>query len=206
MRSSLLAVLTLLAVCGCAEGPDWTAPAGQPLPLALQNPLLVRIGNHEVLWDAVVDVVGDYFRIDWERPDAFTEGVIETFPKTGATIFEPWDHDSVTGYDRLESTLQSIRRRAVVRVIPIPAEEGGGFWVDLTVLKELENLKQPEHSTISGGTFRYDSSLTRVVNPEPGPADPNPGWIPQGRDTGLEQLILAQLQDRLSHLGPPVKL
>ena len=42
-----------------------------------------------------------------------TEGRIDTFPKPGATLLEPWDHDSADSYERLESTLQSIRRYAV---------------------------------------------------------------------------------------------
>ena len=97
--------------------------------------------------------------------------------------------------------MQSIRRRAVVRVIP--AE--GGFWIDLAVFKELENMRQPEQSTVGPGTFRYDQSLTRVVNP-PKIVDPSLGWIPQGRDTALEQRILGQLQYRLGPQGQPRRL
>ncbi|MEI8376520.1 MAG: hypothetical protein WCJ35_27195 [Planctomycetota bacterium] len=71
-------------------------------------------------------------------------GRIDTFPKPGATLLEPWDHDSADSYERLESTLPSIRRYAVVKVIPA---QNGGFWIDLAVFKELENMRQPEHAT-----------------------------------------------------------
>ena len=157
----------------------------------LDNPMLLPVADRDV-WDGVVDVLGDYFRIDRRRarPAAgqhADRGPDRHLPKTGATLLEPWDQDSANGYERLECTLQTIRRRAVVRVIPARA---GGFWIDVAVFKELENLRQPEHSTAGGHTFRYDTTLTRIINPERR-ARSELGWIPQGRDTALEQRILA---------------
>jgi hypothetical protein len=207
MRSSLAALLPLVALCGCAES-LWTVPPGQPVPLtAFANPTLIPVANHAQVWEGVVDVVGDYFRIEHEEPvrpqgTTFTEGRIDTYNKTGATLLEPWDHDSANEYERLESTLQSIRRRAIVRVIPA---QGGGFLVEVVVSKELENLRQPEHATVGPATFRYDNSLTRVVNPQRATAL-NQGWIPQGRDVALEQRILGQMQYRFSPQGRPVAL
>jgi len=202
-----LSFILLLLLAGCAQGPEWTVPPSQPLPAVLDNPLHVPINNPDFVWEAVADVVADYFRIDREEPvrllgSTLTEGFIETFPKPGATLVEPWDHDSVTSYDRLECTLQSIRRRAVVRIVPA---EGGGFWVDMAVLKELENLKQPQAGTAGAAVFPYTASLTRVTNP-PRHSDPSLGWIPQGRDSNLEQRMLGQLQFRLSPAGQPQRL
>ena len=97
----------------------------------------------------------------WARSS--TEGRIDTYPKVGATVFEPWDHDSADGYQRLESTLQSIRRHAVVKVVPTPT--GRGFWVDVAVFKELENLWRRSNATAGAATFPHDDTLTRVVNP-----------------------------------------
>lgn len=206
MRNWLVAVLMLVVALGCAPAPNWTAPQWQTQSVSLNNPLLIPIANADCVWDGVVDVVGDYFRIDREEPvrmlgNTLTEGRIDTYPKTGATILEPWDNDSANEYERMESTLQSIRRRAIVRVIPTQ----GGFWVDVAVFKELENLPQPEHATAGAATFRYDTSFTRVVNPEP-TTSVNQGWVPQGRDAALEQRILGQLQYRFSALGRPVPM
>ena len=204
MRNRLAGILTMVVALGCAQTPNWTAPQWQSQSVSLENPMLIPIANSDYVWDGVVDVVGDYFRIDREEPvrmmgNTLTEGRIETFPKSGATLLEPWDHDSANEYERFESTLQSIRRRAIVKVVPTQ----GGFWIDVAVFKELENLAQPEHATAGAATFRYDSSLTRVVNPER-TTDLNQGWIPQGRDAALEQRILGQLQYRFSALGRPV--
>ena len=96
----------------------------------------------QLVFDGVADVISQYFRIEHEEPvrllfNTLTEGRIDTFPQPGATLLEPWYHDSADSYERLESTLQSIRRYAVVKVIPA---QNGGFWIDVAVYKELENM------------------------------------------------------------------
>ncbi|MCC7086682.1 MAG: hypothetical protein IT427_16910 [Pirellulales bacterium] len=199
-----------------------SAPAGSPGTIVLpegatpmsvepQNNVVVPAVNRDFAWDQVVDVVDDYFEIEREDRvkqvgDILTEGSIDTFPLTGATLLEPWRHDSVGWYERLESTLQSIRRRAFVRVIP----DEHGYFVDVTVIKELEDLPQPEKASAGAATFRYDTSLQRdtefATDPyripgDParpvGPRTPTVGWIPLGRDTMLEQALLAEIRARL---------
>lgn len=165
-------------------------------PPFYENPTLAPPVDHDLLWDNVVDVVDDYFQIDTEQRirrvgDTYVMGRLETFPEVGATLLEPWRRDSVGKYERLESTLQSIRRKAIVQVVPV----GEGFLVDVTVFKELEDVERPEHATAGGATFRYDDSILRFDEPVGGQPT-NVGWIPQGRDTMLEQRILAELQER----------
>jgi len=67
----------------------------------------------------------------------------------------------------------------------------------VAVLKELENLAQPEQSTAGAATFPHDQTQTRVVNPLQ-VKDLNRGWIPQGRDPVLEQRIIGQLLARFN--------
>lgn len=165
---------------------------------AIPNPLFVATVDHEGLWNQVVDELDDYFRIAREQRvqeigGVLTEGRIDTHPAIGATFFEPWRRDSTPGQERLEATLQSIRRRATVRVIP----REGGFLVEVQVLKELEDVSQPERSTASSPTWRHDGSLVRgESNTQTGPQ--TLGWICIGRDPSLEQQILAELQARLA--------
>jgi len=183
--------LILLLLAGCAPFERVSATVEYP------NPTLVPIPDPDYVWDKVVDVVDDLFEIEREERvrlvgDVVTEGFLETRPKTGATLLEPWHHDSANSYERLESTLQTIRRRAAIRVIP--AEKG--FLVEIIVLKELEDLARSEHAFAGQATFRNDSTLQRFREPV---AD-NPltrGWIPQGRDLALEQLMIARLQGSL---------
>jgi hypothetical protein len=77
----------------------------------------------------------------------------------------------------------------------MPAPTQGGYWVEVTVLKELEDAK-PEHAMAGAATFRYDSTLTGIVNPITSEETATQGWIARGRDTVLEQRIIAHLSTR----------
>jgi hypothetical protein len=182
------------------EPPEFPTPMPAPQP----NPAIVSALDRDLVWDQVVDVVDDYFRIEREERvrlvgDMLTEGVLITYPRSGSTIFEPWNKDSVTAYEKLESTLQSTRRRATVRVLPAQA----GYQIEVQVLKELEDVRSPETGAVSlanSQALRNDDALQRVTNPVGG-AQPTLGWIGMGRDTALEQVILAKIQSRLDGMG-----
>ena len=190
-------------------------PAGPMLPgppPAPSNSVLIPPLDAEVVWCQLVDVADDYFKVEQEQRVIFaqgipTEGRIVTFPQTGATLLEPWRGDSVGFRERLESTLQSIRRIATIRLIPDP----GGWRVEVVVQKELENLRRPMHATAGGATFRNDDSLYRYGTPLPVLGQrvgdqPRPvaaptrsaGWIPLGRDPLLERRMLDKI---LAQLG-----
>jgi hypothetical protein len=175
---------------------------GQATPGApgLQNPLLVPAVDREVVWEQVTDALDDYFTIQREERvrqvgDVVLEGRIETFPVGGATLLEPWRKDSTPGPERLQSTLQSIRRRAVVRVTPT----SGGYLIDLAVYKELEDLASPQHATVGRARVRHETTLDRNEN-EIGADSFTLGWIPVGRDVTLEQQILQEIRERTA--GP----
>src|SRR5262245_5355459 len=111
-----ISVLLALAAGGCAS--HVTSPA-----VVQQNPTLLPWINRDLLWDQIVDVVDDHFPIASERRvqvigDVMTEGSIITIPKTSSTILEPWRRDAANVADKWENTLQTMRRRAVLRVIP----------------------------------------------------------------------------------------
>ena len=134
--------------------------------------MYVPLSDREFLWNQFVDTVDDYFTIEREERvrlvgGVLTEGQIDTFPQPGATMLEPWHKDSSPGFERRYATLQSIRRRAVVHVKP---QVDGGYLVDLAVYKELEDVSQPEFSTVNVEPLRHDGTLLR---PGGGPqADP----------------------------------
>ncbi len=208
MRGRLAAILSLVVLLGCFS--QARLPY-RPVPVSYDNPVLIRIANHDLLWDGIVDVVSEYFRIEREIPvqllqgGTLIDGRIDTFPNPGATLLEPWDHDSADSYERLESTLQSVRRYAVVMVHPL--ENGGsGFWVEVAVHKELENVRQPEHATAGSATFRNDISpnSTGKLDKIEKPTGANQLWIPQGRDTACEQRILGQILERFTPEGTPI--
>lgn len=186
------------------------ATALQPLPLG--NPLSIPIADRDVAFDQIVDVVDDYFMIEREERvrqtgEILTEGRIETFPQTAATIFEPQRGDSVTLYDRWKSTLQSYRRRAFIRVMPEPQ----GYLVEVVVQLELEFVPRPTNATAGAATLRHDNSEDRRTEAEPifgrnVGDDPRPvasavqplDWIPKGRDLNLEQEMLLRIAEKLN--------
>ncbi len=168
----------------------------------IENPLSVPALDEDYLWGQVVDTIDDYFKI--EREDrvrvvggVVSEGRIETFPETGSGYLEPWRRDSTRGPEKLLASLQSIRRRALVRVAPGP----DGYLIFVTVLKELEDVSRPEFSTIGGSAQRHDGTLVRT-NPVRGAHAVTLGWIQIGRDPSLEQQILFEIQYRLAAGSP----
>jgi hypothetical protein len=124
----------------------------------------------------------------------WTEGRIETAPQDGATWLEPHRGDSVGAFNRWESTFQTIRRRAVIRVIP----DANGYLVEAIVEKELEDVRNPEKATAGAATFRNDDSLPSRRLEEVNRLRSSPRWIQLGRDPALEQRLLAEIHARLT--------
>lgn len=173
---SLLLALPLMAVA-CASPAPVT-------PVPLPNPFFVPANNPDVLWERTVDVLHDY-PFDIVR-ESKLDGAIETDYKVGSGVLEPWHGESIGCEERLESTLQSIRRK--VRVTLIPQE--GGYLVGVETIKELEDAAGP---VPTGAPFAQTTPPQRdvvLVGPEAAPV----GWIPLGRDLLLEQDLLARLQ------------
>ena len=156
-----------------------------------ENPLIVPSSDFEAVWKAAVVSVDEYFDIASERRE---QRKIVTQPETGATLFEPWKEDSVGFHERFESTLQSIRRFAIIQVDPAPS--GQGWSVRVEVQKELEDLLQPDRQSMGRAVFNNIQTVNRsreVV----GPVQIPQYWIPRGRDTKLEQAIIAKIRAAL---------
>ncbi|HTU27629.1 MAG TPA: hypothetical protein VMF30_19620, partial [Pirellulales bacterium] len=204
----LATAAAVLCAAGCLT---WIPPGAiqpetnfAPLPIVANNPVMIPNQNPDLVFETTVDVLDDYFKIDEEIPvrlegDVLVEGQIRTYPRSGSTILEPWTPDAANFYERLEGTLQSIRRTALVRVIP----SEGGFLIDVVVTKELEDVLRPEAGSASRApNLRNDSSLRRYIDPVTG-TQPTLGWILLGRDVALEQKILVDLASRFGPIVVP---
>ncbi|MFG0265913.1 MAG: hypothetical protein ACF8AM_12310 [Rhodopirellula sp. JB055] len=172
-------------------------------PQYVPNPLDLPPVPADFLWSQVVDSVDDVFRISREQPvvnqpGAILEGRLETSYKVGGSILEPWRKDSSPGFERLQSTLQSIRRRAIVHVRP----HSNGYSVEIIVQKDLEDTDRTQYATETTAGPRHDGSRTSRVDD----FDDNPqtlGWIPLGRDTTLEQILLQDIFRRVTQEDTP---
>lgn len=212
-----LATIVLLTVLttGCSHlglyefsNQDGSEKAGASSAVAtIENPLFVPVSDTEFVWNQIVDTLDDYFKIDTEdrvrqMGNTLTEGRIDTFPLVGATILEPWRKDSTAGFERLHSTLQTLRRQAFVLVSPEP----GGWRVHVTVNKELEAVDRPEHATVGSSTRRHEVAFDHADSKRRGDRPNTLGWVPFGRDVELEQRIIADLRSRLQQSHLPIRL
>jgi hypothetical protein len=179
--------------------PQFGLPPGPEVAPGVPTAILVPVTDDDFAWDAIADVVSDYFPITTEQrarrgPEVWSEGLIETAYRSGATLLEPHRHDSVGWFNLWESTFQTIRRRAIVHVIP----EGDGYLIEVEVQKELEDLRRPEQGTANAATFDDDSSLPSYRTAPVSHTQSSPCWISLGRDTALEQRMLADIHARLA--------
>jgi hypothetical protein len=159
----------------------------------------------EFLWLQVVDSVDDYFRVQneqWVRRDQqqWLEGRLTTYPEVSGTSLEPWRRESTRGFERLQSTFQTIRRTATVRVVP----EESGYYIEVQVVKEQEDVDQAQASTAGSSAQRHDGTIVRNENQQR-QLPVTLGWFEIGRDTELERRIMSEILGRVSNVQPPKK-
>lgn len=191
---------------GCSYLPKTTL-ALPSLPLnkttQLANPMAVPVGDSEFLWNQIIDTVEDYFRIKSEQRAArdstqWLEGRLETYPEIGATYFEPWRKDALFGFQRSQSTLQTMRRTCFLRVIP----DEKGFLISVEVIKEIEDVDRSQYSSEGSAIERHDGTIARTDKALLGQPI-TLGWIRQENDQELEQQILREILGRVSNVTPP---
>lgn len=182
--------LTWMAGCclllggGCAQVPVTNRP--------VTNPIQVQSSDLNLVWEKAVDTLHEYqFPILRENRLA---GDIETEYKVGAGVLEPWHLDAANAKERWEGTLQSIRRKMMVHIVPTP--DGDSFFVSVEAFKELEDLNGIAANSPGGASLRDDRPLRRNLNPVVGQSGPS-GWITKGRDSALEQAFLASLMQNV---------
>jgi len=163
------------------------------VPPEMDNPTSIALTNYETVWETTIHVLEKYFQIGYENR---YDGRIETRPVMAATLFEPWRADSVGCRQRLEATLQTIRRRGFVIIHP---STDGGFQVVVEVYKELEDLPRPIGQRVVGGTF-FQSIQPVQQEIITSSVTPGAGWISLGRDKALESKIIQDIQRELDRL------
>jgi hypothetical protein len=180
---------------GCASGPLLENPLQVRTERAVphENPLYIPQGEmaYARVWEKTLDILSDYFILSYQNR---YDGRIETQPTIAPGIEQPWKPGSPDLYQRVLAFCQTIRHRAVVQ---ITTARDGGYFIDVKVLKELEDLPRPSRAiagdaTILGNLAGDPRRQFDIV--EPDVIDQN--WIPIGRDSKLEQVIL----DRLSRM------
>jgi len=194
---------TLLLSVGCASYEPFTAREFSRRLNTPQshNPISVENYDYEFLWAVVVDVIDNHFEIEREMPirlhgNVLTEGHIETKPKIGASLAEFWHADSVGFTERFDCTLQTIRRRVEVHIVP----ETGRYTIDVRVFKELEDNPRPLRATANASNLRFRDNADEFADTiDVGSS--SAGWFIIERDAAMENWLLKEIVYRLEN--PP---
>lgn len=154
----------------------------------IANPIQVATTNEELVWERAVDVLHE-FQFEIARENRLAK-VIETVPKVGSGLLEPWHPEAVTFESRLEGSLQSIRR--IVQISLQPDDQRRGYFVSVVAHKEVEDLPGIAANSPGAATFAESTPLHRDLDPVVGQSTAS-NWVAAGRDIPLEQAILKRL-------------
>jgi hypothetical protein len=185
--------LGVVGLGGCTSIPPLDNPTlVRPSDCEIENPIVVSPGlptpeGYRDIYERTLDALDDYFVI---KAGSRYSGQIETLPKVAPGFEQPWRCGSPDGRERLLATLQTVRHYAVVQIW---AGERGGYRVYVEVRKELEDAGQPSGTRSGVAIFQEAPTVERrveVIEPEAR----EKGWIPAGRDTAFEQVILRKIQ------------
>jgi hypothetical protein len=158
------------------------------------NEMLLRTDNpgpeaYSRLFESVLDVIDNDFEVTIASR---YDGRIEAAPRIAPGYEQIFKPGSPSLYERLLATCQTIRHRCIVTIQP--AE--GGYVVNVTVLKELEDLPNPTREQSGSAVFRTDANIDRereVIDP----LVISTSWIPKGRDCDYEQKILREIRRKI---------
>jgi hypothetical protein len=213
LDTSLIALaLIWLSMLGCQRFQQTCRDAATglfpppPVEVPVSNPTRIGPVDPEFLWFQIVDSVDDYFKIkneQWVRRDnvQWLEGRLTSYPQVSGTCLEPWKNDTKRGFERLQSTVQTIRRTATVRVTPDEA----GYTIEVNVLKEKEDVDQAQASTVGSAAQRTDGTIVRGLDNQQRQFPVTLGWFEIGRDAELERQIMQGILGRVSNVEPPRK-
>lgn len=204
-------VMGMTSLCGCQRFQQTcrdAIPSMFPPPVVevpVSNPARIGPIDPEFLMFQVVDAVDDEFKIQseqWVRRDnvQWLEGRVTSYPQVSGTTLEPWKSEAARGFERLQSTIQTIRRTATVRITP----DETGYNLEVNVLKEKEDVDQAQASTAGSSAQRHDGTLVRNENQQRSLPE-TLGWYEIGRDSALERKIMEGILGRVSNVEPPKK-
>jgi hypothetical protein len=177
--SHLLGSMALIAtVIGCS----------QPVTLQPGEPVILEVPPEKLWQICSSELKNRGFTLN--RVD-HRSGQILTDPLTSRQWFEFWCQDVVTSEDILEASLHTLRRTIYLEIQPL---EKGRFSLNCKAKVEKMSIERG----IVGGQVRTQvfgaaGRMPLLTGPE-SPNEPQPRWIPLGRDFALEIDILQSIQ------------
>lgn len=169
-------------LAGCMSGPP-VAPSGHGM-----RAVQVSANQQDLMWERAVSILHKYhFTIARESR---IEGLIETHYRAGSNLLEPWHHDSVGFANRLESSVQSIRRRVIVRFLN---STPGSVTISVQVEKQIEDVPGLAANYEGGATFPESAPLERNLDQVVGQVGAS-RWLSRGDDPVLAAELIREIQ------------
>lgn len=190
-----------LALAGCTSLAPPAAPppmpGGGPALPSEGNPVFIELGHRQYghVFETCLKTLLDY---DFEILESNRyDGRIETRPRVAPGVFRFFMPGSPDFRERVLATTQSYRHRVSLNIQPA---DNSGYFIEVIVRKELEDLPKPVRGSVGGAVFRSENTVERqfeVIDP----AFFEPSWIFKGRDEAMEQELIRRLVSCLS-AGP----
>lgn len=134
-----------------------------------------------------------------------TRGTIISSPTTSAQWFEFWRMDAPGPYQRLESSLHTVRRTVRVNVEPVEGESatppatqpvGGRYRVTIRVDKARYTAPERQITTTSGALALFNPRVPTASGARGAASLRDTGWVSLGQDPLLEELLLRSMLDQ----------
>ncbi|MFW6154751.1 MAG: hypothetical protein ACOC95_06000 [Planctomycetota bacterium] len=170
----------LVALGGCAPVPPRAAS---------EPPIAATAADYRTLIEAAERTLRDYF-FTIDRIDR-RDGIIETLPLTGMSWCEPWRRDGATQWDISESTLQTIYRRARVRIVR-SADDTYSLRVRVDVSRA--DRPSPQVTNVSQAYRLFQLERGRRPEPRSGEARRRRQPVPLGEDETLAMFIRRDIE------------
>jgi len=193
MRAAFFVTVGGILVCaapGCQAPPKPEGP----------TQTLMRIPDRDSFIDDVLTLLRE---LDFPPDEVDRQAAwIVTRPSTSGQWFEIWRRDVHGGYQVLESSLHTVRRRVRVDVQPSGSGEQSAdeqtYRLRVTVHKERFSSPERQVTTASGALSIYSERLPTKEGLRKGRMRGD-HWVPLGRDPLLERYLLR----RFVNLLPP---
>ena len=188
---------TAFFLVGWLTGCQMSPPPNGPTQILLEIP------DREAFIDKTLSLLrrSDFTPEHMDR-DA---GLVVTQPSTGQQWFEFWRHDSIGGYQLLESSIHTVRRIVTVHVDRTEADSPGDeFRVSVQVDKQRYSAPERQVTTASGALAIYSEHLPTTEGLAASRTE-GEHWVPLGRDVQLEQYLLDRIAGATPGVTPPGK-
>jgi hypothetical protein len=153
--------------------------------------LIIPQKEMDLAWDETLEVLREHYFVP-DRQDR-REGLILSYPELSRQWFEFWRDDSQGSFNVAESSVQSIRRIAVVNFVP----DGDDIqiWVDVNV--QRKNQPQRQITTASGAIQVFRDQVPLVITGRPAEGEEIETWVDLGKDTRQANYLLERIERRL---------